>query len=88
MPETTAAVVMPGERGAEEDRVEPVRPGKDMFIDPESLQEFEALLKVKRNIKTNITNRIQVAEQDIAESSTDRPERLVTAATTYFKGMT
>ena len=86
MPETTATVVVPGKR-AEEGRVEPVRRGKDMFTKLETLQEFEALLKVKRNIKTNITNRIKMAEQDLAESSTDRPERLATAAATYFRGM-
>ena len=64
-----------------------VRKGKEMFTNPAALQVFEDLLKAKRNIKTNITNRIKISEQDLAESSTECPERLATAAKTYFRGM-
>ena len=82
MPEV-ADVVMPGSPGRSarglKERIEgTVKRGKEMFVDPEALREFEALLKNKRNIKTGITSKICVAEQDLAESSQERPERLAT----------
>ena len=91
MPEM-ADVVIPGSPGRSargpEERVEgTVKRGKEMFVDPEALREFEALLKNKRNIKTGVTNKIRVAEQGLAESSQECPERLATAAAIYFKGM-
>ena len=84
MPGSPANMEMPQERG-EDGRV--VRKGKEMFTSPATLQMFDDLLKAKHTIKTNITNRIRIGEQDLAESSTERPEGLATAAKTYYRGI-
>ena len=81
MPGSPANIEMPRERGEDSGMI---KKGKEMFTIPATLEMFEDLLKAKRTIKTNITNRIRIGEQDLAESSAERPERLATAAKTYY----